>query len=94
MSAYLIGHISIKDPEAWQTYCAGVAQSLEPYAAETLFRGRVHSVLTGTHDKNQVVVIRFADRPTLQAWYSSDDYQSLIPLREQAADVTIISYDA
>jgi uncharacterized protein (DUF1330 family) len=39
-------------------------------------------------------VIRFADRPTLQAWYSSDDYQSLIPLREQAADVTIISYDA
>jgi uncharacterized protein (DUF1330 family) len=94
LSAYLIGHIRIIDPVAWQSYLAGVAKSLEPYAAKILFRGRKHAVLVGTHDQELAVVIRFTDQPTLQAWFHSDDYQSLIPLREQAADVTIISYDA
>jgi uncharacterized protein (DUF1330 family) len=96
LSAYLIGHIRIIDPGAWQAYIAGVAKSLEPYAAaaEVVFRGRICSVLAGTHDQELAVVIRFADQQTLQTWYHSDDYQALIPLRDRAADVTIISYDA
>jgi uncharacterized protein (DUF1330 family) len=95
LSAYLIGHIKIKDPAAWQTYLAGVAKSLEPFAAtaEIIFRGRTHAVLAGVHDQELAVVIRFTDQPALQAWFHSDGYQSLLPLRDQAADVTIISYD-
>jgi len=40
------------------------------------------------------VVIKFPDQPTLQNWYNSESYQQLIPTRDRAADVVIISYDA
>ena len=31
---------------------------------------------------------------TLQQWYNSRAYQDLIPIRDKAADVLLISYDA
>lgn len=94
MSAYLVGHIRVIEPTAWQQYLEGVAESLRPWSAEVVFRGRRHSVLAGTHDQELTVVIRFADQQQLQDWFHSAPYQALIPLRDRAADVTIISYDA
>lgn len=40
------------------------------------------------------MVIEFPDQETLQNWYRSEAYQSLIPIRDRSADVAIISYDA
>jgi uncharacterized protein (DUF1330 family) len=94
MAAYLIGHITIKDSALWQRYTEGVRQSLLPLAAEIVFRGKRASVLAGEHPYNQAVVIKFPDQAALQSWYRSDAYQALIPLRDKAADVVIISYDA
>ena len=93
MSAYLVGQIRVKDAEKWQQYVAGVAESLQPYDAQIVFRGKRLAVLAGEHDRDLTVVICFADQQTLQAWFDSDLYQSLIPLRDSAADVTIITYD-
>jgi len=94
MAAYLIGHITVKDPVQWKVYVDGVQESLVPYGAEIVFRGKRASVLAGEHAFRDAVVIKFSDQPTLQQWYHSETYQSLIPLRGQAADVVIISYDA
>lgn len=93
MTAYLIGHITVRDPEAWSQYVDGVRFSLLPYDAEVLFRGRRSEILAGSHDHELTVVIRFADQDTLRSWFLSDTYQALIPLRDRAADVSIISYD-
>ena len=92
MSAYLIGHITIKNPDKWKIYVEGVQQSLIPFEAEVVFRGKRASVLAGDHPHQHTVVIKFPDQPTLQQWYRSDPYRALIPVRE-AADVVIISYD-
>ena len=93
MAAYLIGHITIKNPEKWETYVEGVQKSLIPFEAEVVFRGKRATVLTGEHPHEHTVVIKFTDQPTLQQWYNSDSYQGLIPVRDEAADVVIISYD-
>lgn len=93
MPAYLIGHITVKDPELWKTYVAGVQKSLIPFGAEVLFRGTRAAVLSGEHGHQRAVVIKFADQPRLQSWYSSHAYQELIPIRDRAADVVLISYD-
>jgi len=93
MSAYLIGHITVKDTDKWQTYVEGVRNSLIPFEAEILFRGKRAAVLAGEHPHANTVVIKFPDQPTLQQWYNSDEYQGLIPTRDAAADVVIISYD-
>ena len=94
MSAYLIGHIKIKDTAQWAVYVEGVRKSLVPFAAQVVFRGKRAAVLTGEHAYEDTVVIKFPDQPTLQNWYNSESYQQLIPTRDRAADVVIISYDA
>jgi uncharacterized protein (DUF1330 family) len=93
MAAYLVGHITIKDTSQWEIYMEGVRKSLLPYSAEVIFRGKLHKVLTGEHSRQNTVVIKFSAQATLQDWYNSKEYQALIPIRERAADVTIISYD-
>ena len=94
MSAYLVGHITVRDDRLWQDYVAGVQTSLAPFASKLLFRGRRASVLAGRQPHDLVVVIEFQDQATLESWYTSATYQSLIPLRDQAADVVLISYQA
>jgi uncharacterized protein (DUF1330 family) len=94
MAAYLIGHISIKNPDKWKIYVDGVQKSLLPFNAEVVFRGKRATVLAGRHPHEYTVVIKFPDQPTLQQWYHSKEYQDLIPIRDEAADVVIISFDA
>jgi len=93
MAAYLIGHITVKDPVLWKTYVDGVQKSLRPFSAEVMFRGKRAAVLAGEHHHQNAVVIKFADQSALQAWYASAAYQALIPTRNQAAEMVLISYD-
>lgn len=93
MAAYLVGHISVRDPELWQVYVAGVQKSLIPFDSTIVFRGKRASILAGEHSYDQCVVIEFSDQDALQKWFHSDSYQALIPTRDKAADVVIITYD-
>lgn len=93
MSAYLVGHISVKNDTLWQKYVTGVRESLSPYESKIIFRGRLVSVLAGNHKHDRVVVIEFSDHSMLNDWYHSEKYQSLIALREEAADVVITTYE-
>ncbi len=86
MPAYLVGHISVKDNELWQQYLSGVKESLAPFDASVIFRGKLDKVLAGQHEYNLVVVIEFSDQSTLNNWYDSEKYQSLIPIRDKAAN--------
>jgi uncharacterized protein (DUF1330 family) len=93
MAAYLIGHITVKNPELWKTYVDGVQKSLLLFAAEVVFRGKRSAVLAGEHHHQNAVVLRFPDQAALQNWYASAAYQALIPIRDQAAAVVLVSYD-
>jgi uncharacterized protein (DUF1330 family) len=92
MAAYLVGHITVKDDELWQEYMAGVAESVAPFDCKIIFRGQLVKVLAGQHEHDLVVVIEFSDQSTLENWYGSEKYQSLIPLRDKAANVVITTY--
>jgi uncharacterized protein (DUF1330 family) len=94
MAAYLVGHIRVKDDGLWQEYVAGVQQSLAPFDARIIFRGQLVKVLAGRHDHDLAVVIEFPDQSTLETWFGSEKYQSLIPVRDKAADVVILAYKA
>jgi uncharacterized protein (DUF1330 family) len=93
MAAYLIGQIIVKDSDLWQEYVAGVQESIAPFESEIVFRGKRSAVLAGENERDLVVVIKFAERSTLDNWFHSEKYQSLIALRDQAADVVITTYD-
>ena len=93
MAAYLVGHVKIKNETLWQEYVAGVQVSLSGFESKIIFRGKLASVLAGNHNYDLVVVIEFSDLATLDNWYQSESYQSIIPVRKEAADVVITSYE-
>ncbi len=92
MSACVIGHITVRNADKWAQYRAQVPATLAPWGAELLFRGKVESVLAGSHPHTDTVVIRFPDAAAVDAWYNSPAYQALIPLRRQAADLVLVSF--
>lgn len=94
MAAYVIGHITVRDAEKWAEYRNRVPGTLVPWGAELVLRGKRMAVLCGHHDHTDTVVIRFPNPDSVARWYSSAAYQELIPLRTEAADMELISYES
>lgn len=94
MSGCVIGHITVRDPEKWSEYRSKVPPTLIRWGGEVIFRGRRVKVLSGEHSYTDTVVIRFPDVGAAAAWYASAEYQALIPIREQAADIVLVSYES
>ena len=46
----------------------------------------------GEADHRAVGIVKFPDKEALAAWYASDAYRALIPLRDEAADMTLVAY--
>lgn len=90
--AYVIGHITVKDPAKWAEYRARVPATLAPWKAELVFRGERLAVLGGEHQHTDTVVIRFPNAAAIDGWYNSAAYQALIPLRREAADLDLVSF--
>jgi uncharacterized protein (DUF1330 family) len=94
MSAYVIGHITVKDPDKWQRYRERVPATLAAWGGEVFLRGQRVAVLSGDHAHADTVVIRFPDTNAVSGWYGSTEYQALIPLREEAASMVLICYES
>ena len=94
MSAYVIGHVTVRDEEAWAQYRSRVPGTLTPWAGEILLRGHLAEVLAGDHPHHAVVVLRFPTAEDARGWHDSAAYQALLPLRDRAAQVTLLRFDS
>lgn len=90
--AYVVGQILVKNSAKWDEYRSRVPHTLEPWGAELVFRGTRAAVLAGESSLPDIVVIRFPTMAAADSWFSSAAYQALIPIRLEAADVTLLSY--
>ncbi len=59
-----------------------------------IFRGHRVGVLNGKHPYTDTVVIRFPNAEAISGWYGSPAYQALISIREEAAEMVLISYES
>jgi uncharacterized protein (DUF1330 family) len=78
----------------WSEYRSKVPETLIPWEGELVFRGKQVAVLSGENPHPDIVVIRFPNVTAVNSWFSSPAYQSLIPLRQQAAEMVLLSYEA
>lgn len=81
MTAYAIAHIR---PGAVNEdvlrYIEAIQATMEPFDGRFLVHGREVEVLEGPFP-GTVIVVGFPDLERARAWYASDAYQAIIPLR-------------
>jgi len=92
VTAFFVSTVTVKDKEKFQDYAKRAAQTFAAYGGEPVLRGQLDTVLAGEADHRAVGIVRFPDREALAAWYGSDAYRALIPLRDEAADITLVAY--
>ncbi|MBL8522344.1 MAG: DUF1330 domain-containing protein [Betaproteobacteria bacterium] len=92
MAAFCIGRIKVKDVEAWEAYRSRVGATIAQHGGEVLFRGTAAGSFSGGVDHDKVVALRFADLAAARGWHDSAEYQALIALRDQGAEVSLLLY--
>ena len=83
--AYVVGQFDIHDPDAYVDYRAQTPKTIEKYGGTFLVRAGRLETLEGEPPLPRIVVIEFPSFAQAKAWYESEDYQKLIPIRQRAA---------
>ncbi|BDP40834.1 hypothetical protein DAETH_08030 [Deinococcus aetherius] len=89
MTVYIIGLIDVQDPEGYPTYSRQVSVTLEPHGGQFLVRGGQPEALEGTAPE-RVVVLAFPSAEHARAWYESEGYSRIRPLRQEMATGQLI----
>jgi uncharacterized protein (DUF1330 family) len=92
--AFVVGQMTVKQPEKWAQYRSQVLATLLPFGGELVFRGEQVQSFSGVNPHPDIVVIRFPSLGNAQGWHASAAYQALITLRQEAADVLLTTYAA
>jgi uncharacterized protein (DUF1330 family) len=94
MTIKVIGLIQLNDPMAFEEYRSQVGDTVALYQGKIASRGSFNTFLwneleCGSFDA--FVELEFPDIEHSQAWASSPEYQSLLPIRSQAMKLTLFS---
>lgn len=74
-------------------YLRAIDATLVPFGGRFVLHGGEVEVLEG-HWSGDLVMIAFPERASAKAWYASDAYQAILPLRRANADGEVILIDA
>jgi uncharacterized protein (DUF1330 family) len=86
---YIIGHITVNDPEAYQEYIARDTPILLRHGARPIVRGGKSEVLEGeTFERH--VVFEFDTYEAALAAYNDPEYQDVAEIRRRTADSVIL----
>ncbi len=86
---YIIGHITVQDPEAYKEYVRRDTPILERLGGRFIIRGGSAEVMEG-ESLQRHVVIEFPSYEAALAAYNDPDYQEVAEIRRATADSVII----
>ncbi|MFQ5775631.1 MAG: DUF1330 domain-containing protein [Kiloniellaceae bacterium] len=89
MAGYLIAHIDVTDPQAFEAYRAAVPAVIEKFGGRYLVRGGAVDVLEGDWTVPRLVILAFDSVERASKFYASPEYQEILPLRLAAAKGTV-----
>ncbi len=93
MSAFMVAHITVRDSEKMKAYSLKAPKTLAPFGGKFLGMGKKAEVIGEPHRHQVIGIAEFPDMDSLKAWYRSHDYQSLIPVRDEASEMHFVFYD-
>ena len=86
---YWIGHITVRDPEAYKEYVERDTPIIEGFGGRFIIRGGQAEVMEGDSLERHVV-IEFPSYEAARTAYASPEYQEVAEIRRRTADSTII----
>ena len=93
MSAYIIADVTVTNEAQMVKYREWSTRAMQEHGAEVLVRGGSPAPLEGTWQPQRVVVLKFKDRVTAQAYYDSTTYTQARRVREGAGSIDMILVD-
>ncbi len=86
---YVIGHVSISDPEAYKEYGARNDELLPQFGGRFLARGGTSEILEG-ETLERHVIIEFDSYEAAHTFYNSTEYQENMKIRLANSTGTIV----
>ena len=93
MKGYIVGAISVTDPELYQQYAAQVPDVIASFGGRYLIRGGAVEPLEGDWSPDRAVVLEFDSPDDARAFYRSPQYQELVAVRQRASTGSLVLVD-
>ena len=93
MKAYVIGNLTITDPEAYKTYAMRVRELVTACGGRFLVWNADHETFEGDWKPHRLLVIEFPSRAVYDRFFHSNEYQTIIPIRQAAAHGSMLVVD-
>jgi uncharacterized protein (DUF1330 family) len=91
MPAYVIADVrDVRDVDALTEYRRRNTDAVAAHGGRFLVRGGEATPLEGDWPTQRMVVMEFPDTAAARAWWESDAYEAIKPLRRGASDTNII----
>lgn len=86
---YLIGHVTVKDPDAYAEYARAAGEAMQPFAPKIIaWSGQYENLEGESHQRH--VIFEFASFDEAKRFYESPAYQAAKALRAGAATGTFV----
>lgn len=93
MSAYAVAHLrKLTVNREVAVYLSQIDSTLEPFNGRFLVHGKKAEVVEGEFP-GYLIIIQFPDIDQARAWYHSDAYQQIVPLRANNFEGYVILVD-
>ena len=93
MSAYIIADVTVTNEVQMRLYREWSTRAMQEFGAEVLVRGGSVEPLEGDWNPQRVVVLRFKDITTAQAYYHSETYTHARQLRDGAGSIRMFAVE-
>lgn len=93
MPAYIIAEVTITNPEQMAQYREWSTRAMQEHGAEVLVRGGQVVALEGDWAPQRMVVLKFGDLASAQAYYHSETYTHARRVREGAGSIRMIAVE-
>ena len=89
MKGYVIATVRVDDVEAYEPYRQQAQAIIARHGGRYLVRGGRVDVREGTLERDRVIVLEFPTIEQARAFYDSDDYQAIVPIRQRNAEAQL-----
>jgi len=93
MPAYILAQVTQTKPERYADYAAETPGLVAKYGGHFVVRGGNPLPLEGDWPEERYVLIAFPDREAALRFYRSEDYQAIVPIRQEASRGRLILLD-